>query len=100
MATDLNLPIDIVAAQTVRDPDQLAMTSRNRRVSATERNRAPFGQSKAVRGRGRASGRGARSRPAVITRQAIHREGRWAANLETVDVETLEPVTSRIASCR
>lgn len=40
MATDLNLPIDIVAAQTVRDPDQLAMTSRNRRVSATERNRA------------------------------------------------------------
>jgi pantoate--beta-alanine ligase len=40
MALDLNLPIEIVACPTVREPDGLAMSSRNRYLSPTEREQA------------------------------------------------------------
>ncbi len=41
MARDLNLPVRIVTAPTVRETDGLAMSSRNRRLSPAERARAP-----------------------------------------------------------
>lgn len=41
MVTDLNIPIQIVGCPTFRDPDGLAMSSRNLRLSAKERQRAP-----------------------------------------------------------
>lgn len=37
MATDLNLPVEVVGVPTVRDPDGLAMSSRNALLSADER---------------------------------------------------------------
>jgi len=40
MVTDLNFPVEIVAAPTVREPDGLALSSRNRFLSAPERDRA------------------------------------------------------------
>ncbi|GDY11210.1 pantothenate synthetase [Planctomycetota bacterium] len=40
MVTDLNLPVEVVVAPTVRDPDGLAMSSRNRRLSAAGRAKA------------------------------------------------------------
>lgn len=40
MTADLNLPIEIVTIPTVRDPDGLAMSSRNKYLSAEERGRA------------------------------------------------------------
>jgi pantoate--beta-alanine ligase len=40
MAFDLNLPIEIVTVPTVREPDGLAMSSRNRYLSEEERRRA------------------------------------------------------------
>ncbi|RWJ05759.1 pantoate--beta-alanine ligase [Mesorhizobium sp.] len=41
MARDLDIPIEIVACRTVREEDGLAMSSRNVRLSASERNAAP-----------------------------------------------------------
>ncbi|WIW50679.1 pantoate--beta-alanine ligase (plasmid) [Bradyrhizobium sp. 62B] len=40
MTNDLNLPVEIVAVPTVREPDGLAMSSRNRYLSGAERRSA------------------------------------------------------------
>lgn len=40
MTVDLDLPVDIVTIPTVREPDGLAMSSRNRYLSEEERRRA------------------------------------------------------------
>src|SRR5690606_27171421 len=40
ITSGLNLPIDIIRAPTLRDPDGLAMSSRNVRLSTDDRERA------------------------------------------------------------
>lgn len=40
MTVDLNLPVEIATVPTVREPDGLAMSSRNRYLCAEERHRA------------------------------------------------------------
>jgi pantoate--beta-alanine ligase len=42
MAEDLNCPVDLVFAPTVRQPDGLAMSSRNTYLTSTERSEAPL----------------------------------------------------------
>ncbi len=41
MVIDLNVPVQIVAVSTVREPDGLALSSRNQQLSAAERQTAP-----------------------------------------------------------
>ncbi len=41
MARDLNIAIEVVGCPTVREPDGLAMSSRNRRLTADDRRKAP-----------------------------------------------------------
>jgi pantoate--beta-alanine ligase len=41
MVHDLNFPVEVVVCPTVREPDGLAMSSRNRYLSAEERKQAP-----------------------------------------------------------
>src|SRR5947209_12232458 len=42
MVSDLHLPLEIVAVETVREVDGLAMSSRNRFLSPAERAKAPL----------------------------------------------------------
>ena len=42
MVRDLNVPVEIVPVATVREPDGLAMSSRNQRLTAEERRIAPM----------------------------------------------------------
>jgi pantoate--beta-alanine ligase len=42
MVADLNVPVEIIGVATVRDPDGLAMSSRNRRLTPAERSLAPL----------------------------------------------------------
>lgn len=59
MVRDLNLPIEIVGAPTVREPDGLAMSSRNRYLSEVERRKAATIQQAIVKvASAAASGRG------------------------------------------
>ncbi|MGL6211780.1 MAG: pantoate--beta-alanine ligase, partial [Paracoccaceae bacterium] len=41
LVLDLNLPVTIVGCETIREPDGLAMSSRNVRLDAASRARAP-----------------------------------------------------------
>jgi pantoate--beta-alanine ligase len=41
LARDLNLPVQVVGCETIRDPDGLAMSSRNVRLTAAGRAKAP-----------------------------------------------------------
>ena len=42
MVRDLNVPLQVVGVPTVREPDGLAMSSRNRRLSLKQRALAPY----------------------------------------------------------
>ena len=42
MAADLNLPVEILSVPTVREPDGLALSSRNQRLTPVERRAAPL----------------------------------------------------------
>jgi pantoate--beta-alanine ligase len=41
MVQDLNVPIEVVPVATVREPDGLALSSRNKHLTATQREKAP-----------------------------------------------------------
>lgn len=63
LVADLSLPTTIVACPTVREPDGLALSSRNRRLSNAERRAAPVLQRALVVGRDAVGARA--SRPEV-----------------------------------
>jgi pantoate--beta-alanine ligase len=90
---DLNLPVQIVVCPTVREPDGLAMSSRNVRLSPPERARARALHTAlqtadaAVRG-------GERDAATVtaLARAALDRAGVQTEYLELVQADTLTPV--------
>jgi pantoate--beta-alanine ligase len=93
MVRDLNFPVEIIGAPTVREADGLACSSRNRYLSGAERQQAPVLQ-RALQGALRLVAQGERS-PQVIL-DAARREIAMAPlaridYLELVNVETLQP---------
>jgi pantoate--beta-alanine ligase len=69
MAADLSLPVEVVGCPTVREPDGLALSSRNVRLSAAERAAAPV-LSRALSAGRAAMAAGERSPSAVVARMA------------------------------
>jgi len=113
MVRDLNMPIEIVGCPTVREPDGLAMSSRNAYLTAAQRNQATC-LSRALFYAAERLQRG-RFNVAAITheiRQEIAAAGPALIEyVEIVDANTLEPLSAvdrpariclalRIGSCR
>ncbi|MBO0766733.1 MAG: pantoate--beta-alanine ligase [Hyphomicrobiaceae bacterium] len=92
MVRDLNLPLDIVELATVREPDGLALSSRNAYLSAEERRTAPLlHRVIADVARGVTQGRGA-----VVAegKAALEAAGFKVDYLEVRDAETLLPAVA------
>jgi len=100
MVKDFNLPIQIEACETVREPDGLAMSSRNRYLSPADRTRA-LGLSTALRSAQRLIENGCTN--TLQVEQAM-REALLAAPVDSIDYaaivhpETLEPVVSIVGT--
>jgi pantoate--beta-alanine ligase len=94
MAEDLHLPVEIVTAATVREPDGLAISSRNRYLSPAERRAASVLYRALERGKQAVAG-GERdaNRVRQILRQAIESEELARLDYaEVADADTLEPL--------
>ncbi|HEU0215889.1 MAG TPA: pantoate--beta-alanine ligase [Stellaceae bacterium] len=94
MARDLDLPVDIVGVPTVREPDGLALSSRNVYLSAEERRIAP-NLHRLMREAAAAIAQG--GTPGGILARAIMalgEAGLMVEYLELRDAETLAPLTA------
>ena len=91
MTTDLNLPVRIQSCPTMREPDGLAMSSRNARLSGEQRERA-LALSEALHAAGRASADGVRDADALIAsaRQTLLARGVEPEYVQLVDADTFE----------
>jgi pantoate--beta-alanine ligase len=94
MVRDLNLPVEIVVCPIVREPDGLAMSSRNAYLDRERRKRAPVLHRALMRVKKLAEG-GERKAELLIEagREEIDRES-WVTvdYFEIVDPDTLDPV--------
>jgi pantoate--beta-alanine ligase len=97
MVSDLNVPVEIVGVPTVREPDGLALSSRNTRLTEEERALAPALYRALCRARDLMSA-GERD-PGVVKRQAVSDlpQGVRMEYFEVVDAEEMQPV-QRIAA--
>ena len=94
MVRDLNFPIEIIGAPTVREADGLACSSRNQHLSAVEREQAPVLQ-RALQAARQLVADGKRSREKIVAaaRKLIATASLARIDyLEMVNAETLLPV--------
>jgi pantoate--beta-alanine ligase len=95
MVRDLDFPIEIVVVPIVREPDGLAMSSRNAYLDRDERTRAA-GLYRALAAAERAAASGARSTQEALAaaREELAVAGIEPEYLEARDAESLEPATT------
>ncbi len=101
MVRDLHFPVDVVATPTVREPDGLAMSSRNRRLSPSERELAPtiFAALSAAAETFAGGQTDAEAVKAVARQELAEHAGLAIEYMELVNGATLEPVEFADADC-
>jgi pantoate--beta-alanine ligase len=93
LVADLDLPVEIVALPTVREPDGLAMSSRNALLSEAERDRArALPAALGAAAELAAGGERSAERLLAAAREPLAGDGVELDYLALVDPETLEPV--------
>jgi pantoate--beta-alanine ligase len=97
MVRDLDIPVEIVVCPTVREPDGLAMSSRNALLSPAERERATA-LYRSLRSAERAIEEGERDTDAVLTAARRELTDVDPEYFELVDPESFAPVRGRIAA--
>jgi pantoate--beta-alanine ligase len=91
MVRDLDLPVTLEVVPTVREPDGLAMSSRNRRLDTAEREQA-LSLSRALRAAEEAIAQGARDADAIATTARGAMNGVEPEYLALVDPDSFSPV--------
>jgi pantoate--beta-alanine ligase len=91
MVRDLNIPTEIVVMPTVREPDGLALSSRNQQLDAGERHRA-VALSRGLRAAEAAVAAGERDAAAIATAARTAMESVEPDYLALVDPDSFEPV--------
>jgi pantoate--beta-alanine ligase len=92
MAADLDMPITVLGEPTVREPDGLALSSRNRYLSLEERQAAPT-LHRVLTACARSIARGGHAAPVLAEgREAVERAGFVLDYLELRQAETLAEV--------
>jgi pantoate--beta-alanine ligase len=106
MVRDLDFPVEIVVVPTVRDPDGLAMSSRNAYLSAEERRRATA-LSRALRAAQEAAAGGGPTAPALEAGRRVladagiepeYLEARYADDLTPAETFNGRPVLVAVAA--
>ncbi len=100
MVADLLLPLEIVGVATVREPDGLAMSSRNRFLTPAERALAPV-VARTLTGLARDLSDGAAAAPLLAAAsEALSKAGFAVGYLALVDGPTLAPIDVAIPGSR
>ncbi|MFC1618519.1 pantoate--beta-alanine ligase [Candidatus Neomarinimicrobiota bacterium] len=94
MVRDLNIPVTVSSGDIIREPDGLALSSRNHRLPDEDRIRAP--RLKAALDRVRSGLLAGGESPSILQseREALESDGFIVDYLAAVDSESLEPVIS------